>query len=241
VTRSTLRYKARQDKDIALTLELAKIKSKYPRFGIRRAHALLRADGQSINHKRVERLWQKSGFQVPQRPKKRKLRTGRAVPCQAEHPNHVWSYDFQEDSLLSGRKIRLLNVLDELGFYWGYPRVAFGHSGRFFNQPGRACRLEAVVQFARRTVLCAKRYAVMTSSTYNGPEFIAGEVQAWLKESGSTPHYPNKALYRSWLSVAERVPGELSRQGAGRAAKPRGLCFGSRSQGASGSASALVQ
>ena len=29
----------------------------------------------------------------------------------------------------------------------------------------------------------------MTSLAYNGPEFIAGEVQAWLKESGSAPHY----------------------------------------------------
>ena len=189
MTRSTLRYKARQDKDIALTLELAKIKSKYPRFGIRRAHALLRADGQSINHKRVERLWQKSGFQVPQRPKKRKLRTGRAVPCQAEHPNHVWSYDFQEDSLVSGRKLRLLSILDELGFYWGYPRVAFGHGRRVFDEPGGSLGLEAVVCFARRSALRPQRYAVMTSSAYNGSEFIAGEVQSWLGDSGCAPQY----------------------------------------------------
>ena len=84
---------------------------------LRRAHALLRADGQIINRKRVERVWQNSDFQVLQRPKKRKIKTGRTVPCQAECPNHVWSCDFQEDALVSGRKLRLLSILDELGFY----------------------------------------------------------------------------------------------------------------------------
>ena len=31
----------------------------------------------------------------------------------------------------------------------------------------------------------------MTSSAYNGPEFIAADVQAWLRENGSTPYYIN--------------------------------------------------
>jgi putative transposase len=116
--RSSLRYVARQDKDTVLAVEMAQIKDKYPRFGIRRAHALLLADGQVINRKRVARVWQKSGFQVPQRPKKRKIRTGRTVPCQAERPNQVWSYDFQEDALVSGRKLRLLSILDEFTREW---------------------------------------------------------------------------------------------------------------------------
>ena len=120
VARSAIRYMARPSQDPLLGAQIEAIQQKYPRFGIRRAHALLRADGQVINHKRVERVWRKNGLQVPQRPKKRKIRTGRSVPCQAEHPNHVWSYDFQEDALLSGRKLRLLNVLDELGFCWGH-------------------------------------------------------------------------------------------------------------------------
>lgn len=117
ISRSSARYRPHPRDDQALQEQMEQIKQKHPRFGTPRVHALLRADGQVINHKRIERLWQKSSLQVPQRPKKRKIKTGRSVPCQAERPNHVWSYDFQEDSLLSGRKIRLLNVLDELGFY----------------------------------------------------------------------------------------------------------------------------
>lgn len=48
----------------------------------------------SFNYKRVERVWRQRGLQVPQRPKKRKVKMGQAVPCQAERPNHVWTYDF---------------------------------------------------------------------------------------------------------------------------------------------------
>jgi len=40
-------------------------KDRYPRFGIRRAHALLRAGGQAINRKGVERFWSGIDLQVP--------------------------------------------------------------------------------------------------------------------------------------------------------------------------------
>ena len=155
--------------------QLEQLKSKYPRFGIRRAHALLQADGQVINRKRVERVWCKNGLQVPKHPKKRKIKTGRSVPCQAERPNHVWSYDFQEDGLLSGRKLRLLNVLDEFTREWLSVTVGV-------SLTSQAVLVALKPLFASRQAPCFVR-------SDNGPEFIAAEVQAWLKESGSAPHY----------------------------------------------------
>jgi len=155
--------------------QLEQIKEKHPRFGIPRAHALLRADGQIINHKRVERVWRRSGLQVAQRPKKRKIRTGRRVPCQAEYPNHVWSCDFQQDGLLSGRKLRLLNILDEFTREWLSVTV------------GVSLTSQAVI--AALTALFAGRGVPRFVRSDNGPEFIAAEVQAWLRESGSAPHY----------------------------------------------------
>lgn len=173
--RSSMRYKAKPDQDAPLAAKLAQIKDKYPRFGIRRAHALLRADGQAINRKRVERVWCESGLQVPQRPKKRKIKTGRRVPCQAERPNHVWSYDFQEDGLLSGRKLRLLNILDEFTREW--LSVTVGVS------------LTSQTVLAALKPLFALRGAPCFVRSDNGPEFIAADVQAWLAEGGSAPHY----------------------------------------------------
>ncbi len=118
VSRSSARYRPHPRDDQTLQEQMQQIRQRHPRFGTPRVHALLGADGQTVNHKRIERLWQRGGFQVPQRSKKRKIKTGGRVPCQAERPDHVWSYDFQEDSLLSGHKIRLLNVLDEFTREW---------------------------------------------------------------------------------------------------------------------------
>lgn len=175
VARSSARYQPHPRDDQPLREQLERIKLKHPRFGIPRAHALLRADGQSINHKRVERVWRRSGLQVPQRPKKRRIRTGRSVPCQAEHPNHVWSYDFQEDGLLSGRKLRLLSVLDEFTREWLSVTV------------GVSLTSQAVL--AALKPLFAMRGVPRFVRSDNGPEFIAAEVQAWLQSNGSAPHY----------------------------------------------------
>jgi len=85
--RSPVRYKVKPDQDAPLAAKLVQFKDKHPRFGIRRAHALRRADGQTINHKRMERVWRKSGFQVLQCPKKRIPGMSHRVPCQAERPS----------------------------------------------------------------------------------------------------------------------------------------------------------
>ena len=38
---------------------------------------------------------------------------GSCVRLRPERPNHVWSYDFVEDRTHNGRKLRMLNVIDE--------------------------------------------------------------------------------------------------------------------------------
>jgi hypothetical protein len=66
LARATARYQAGHEQDGPLTKQLRQIRDAYPRFGVRRAHALLRKAGQDvshkpinhkpINHKRVQRL-----------------------------------------------------------------------------------------------------------------------------------------------------------------------------------------
>lgn len=114
-------------------------------------------------------------MQVPQRPKKRKIKTGRGIPCQAERPDHVWCYDFQEDGLLSGRKMRLLNILDEFTREWLSVTVGASLSSQaVIAALGPLFRSRGVPAFVRSD---------------NGPEFIADEVKAWLTSSGSAPYY----------------------------------------------------
>jgi putative transposase len=104
--------------DAALRGELRRISRERPRWGYRRAHALLRADGWEINRKRVQRLWREEGLRVPRRRRKR-YRLGESTSLvaasrlQAERPDHVWALDFQFDQTADGRILKLLHVVDE--------------------------------------------------------------------------------------------------------------------------------
>ena len=87
--------------------------AKFPRFGYRRAHALVRREGQQANHKRVHRLWKREGLSVKRRIKKRRLVGPKQErPTCALSPNHVWTVDFIQDQTITGRKLRMLTVTD---------------------------------------------------------------------------------------------------------------------------------
>lgn len=83
-------------------------------FGYRRITAALRRQGWQVNSKRVYRLYRQMDLQKPRRKKGRRGLT-RPVPfepTEAMCPGQVWAVDFVEDKLVSGRKVRVLNVLD---------------------------------------------------------------------------------------------------------------------------------
>lgn len=125
---------ARTD-DAALLEKLRSLKEQYPRFGVPRVMAMLKREGapfDAVNRKRVERLWRLAGLQVARRRRqKRPKPPERSVtPCQAEYPNHVWTYDFIEDALLDGRKIRILNIVDEFTREWVAVKAGVSMSGK---------------------------------------------------------------------------------------------------------------
>ena len=83
-------------------------------FGYRRITALLRRQGWQINPKRVYRLYRQMDLQKPVSNKGRRglKRPAPFEPTEASVPGQVWAVDFMEDRLVSGRKLRLLNVMD---------------------------------------------------------------------------------------------------------------------------------
>jgi putative transposase len=102
--------------DAALTNDIVALATQYGRYGYRRIAALLQTAGWAVNAKRVERIWRQEGLKVPgKQPKKGRLwlNDGSCVRLRPERPNHVWSYDFVEDRTHNGRKLRMLNVIDE--------------------------------------------------------------------------------------------------------------------------------
>jgi putative transposase len=77
---------------------------------------MMNNEGREINHKRVEHIWREERLKLPKKQSKKRrlwLNDGSCIRLRPEHKNHVWSYDFVEDKTYSGKKIRLLNIIDE--------------------------------------------------------------------------------------------------------------------------------
>ena len=168
--RSTHRYEPeRPAKDRALISRLLQLARDHPRYGYRRAWAVLRGEGWAVNRKRVHRLWREAGLQVPQRTRKRRrVGTGEnsTVRLAPERPNHVWCYDFVFDATDDGRALKVLTVLDE------YTRECLA------LVVGRSLTSRHVVATLDRLV--AERGAPSFVRSDNGSEFIAHRVAGYL-------------------------------------------------------------
>jgi putative transposase len=104
------------DRDRALGTELRQFSRAHPRWGYRRAHAQLRQQGWTVNRKAVQRRWREEGLRVPTKRRKRQRLGTSTTPADrlaAEHPDHVWALDYQYDQTEDGRRLKLLNVVDE--------------------------------------------------------------------------------------------------------------------------------
>lgn len=92
--RSTQRRKRHVPSDEPRLLKrIVELASEYGRYGYRRVTALLRHEGWTVNHKRVERLWGQEGLKVPQKQPKRKrlwLADGSCVRLRPAYIDHVW-------------------------------------------------------------------------------------------------------------------------------------------------------
>ena len=88
--RATFHYQQRAAHEDEVLGELTALAHHYPRYGYRRAWAVLRRT-RKVNRKRIHRLWKMAQLQVKRspRPRKHRERPGR---LQAEHPNHIWAY-----------------------------------------------------------------------------------------------------------------------------------------------------
>jgi putative transposase len=109
-----MRYRSCRNDDSALRVKLRELASQRRRFGYRRLHILLRREGFMINHKKTQRLYREEGLTVRKR-KSRKRAVGSRMPAPAATlPNQCWSLDFVHDQMVTGRRFRVLNIVDDV-------------------------------------------------------------------------------------------------------------------------------
>ncbi len=170
LARSTCHYRINREPDQEFETEVKELAFAHPRYGYRRIHALLKRSGQVVNRKRVARVWQKFGLQVPRSKKqKKRLRESQPMMPQASRPNEVWTYDFMFDRDAAGRRLKLLTLMDE------------------FTREGLAIRVghgfkAAQVKEVLREVGRERGYPRFLRSD-NGAEFIAAHVKEFLADN----------------------------------------------------------
>jgi len=178
ISRCGARYSSRKQ-DGALRERLRAIARAHPRYGYRRAWAVLRRLGKRVNHKRIERLWRAEKLTLPaRRGRKRRVSAGGGIAPRAERPNQVWTYDFIFDRCSTGQQLKILTVEDE------------------YTREGLA--IHVATSITSRTVLkvlggvIEERGAPQYLRSDNGPEFIAGRIKQWLLAKGVKTYYIEK-------------------------------------------------
>ena len=116
ISAKAMRYVSKPCADQAIVARLKSLGEQYPRYGYLMLHALMRSEGLVRNRKRTYRIYSSLGMQV--RTKRRKKLIRPRIPMVVpSRPNERWSIDFVHDQLANGRRIRILNIVDDYSRY----------------------------------------------------------------------------------------------------------------------------
>jgi putative transposase len=185
--RASCRYVGQRGADVALRERLKALAAERRRFGYRRLGWLLRREGMRVNLKKVYRLYREERLAVRRRRGRRRAIGMRAPLPLPQGPNQRWSLDFVADQLVSGRRFRILAVVDD------FTRECLALVVNT-SLPGRrvAAELDRLV---------AERGKPASIVSDNGTELTGRAVLCWAAESGIAWHYiqPGKPVQNAFV------------------------------------------
>ncbi len=169
---SLYHYKSKRGDQAALKARMKEIAATRVRYGYRRIHVLLRREGWAVNAKRIYRLYREMDLQLgnktPKRRVKAKLREDRT---DALRTNEVWAMDFVHDQLATGRKIRVLTVIDTFSRFSPAVDPRFSYRG------------EDVVATLERVCRTVGYPSIIRVD--QGSEFISRDLDLWAYQRGA--------------------------------------------------------
>jgi len=195
--RSVMTYQKKPRDDSSLIEALYELVDKHPTIGFWKCYYRLRRKGMACNHKRVYRVYTMLRLNVRRKVKRRipqRIKQPLVVP---EAVNQVWSMDFMCDSLVDGRRFRLLNIIDD------------------YNRESLSIEVDTslpslrVIRVLHR--LSASRGKPQTIRVDNGPEFISDKLQLWCDEQQISLQFiqPGKPVQNAFI---ERNNGSLRKE-----------------------------
>ncbi len=145
-------------------------------------HVLAKAEGLVVNQKKTYRIYREERLQVRRRIRQRLKDRSRVPRAPASGPNQSWSMDFMSDQLATGRRIRILSIVDD------YSRECVGQI------VGVSIRGQRVSRLLDRLAVERGRPEVVTVD--NGPEFRGKAMGLWSQRTGVELHFiePGKPI-----------------------------------------------
>lgn len=183
--------------DSPLIEALHQLVEKHPTIGFWKCYYRLRRKGYDCNHKRLYRVYTLLRLNVRRKAKRRlpqRIKQPLSVPASI---NESWSMDFMCDSLVDGRRFRLLNIIDD------------------YNRESLALEIDTSLPALRviRALqqLIELRGKPKTIRVDNGPEFISDKLQLWCDDHDIDLQFiqPGKPMQNGYV---ERNNGSLRKE-----------------------------
>ncbi|WP_421846694.1 IS3 family transposase [Novosphingobium sp.] len=187
VSRRVIRYEPTRPDDGTLRQRLRELAAERRRFGYRRLGYLLAREGIAPNHKKLLRIYREEGLRVRRRGgRKRALGTRRPMVL-PDGPNQRWSLDFVSDSLICGRRFRILCVVDD------YTRECLALVADTSLSGARVARELTGLMGIR-----GKQHTVVSD---NGTELTSSAILRWSQERRVEWHYiaPGKPMQNGFV------------------------------------------
>ncbi len=188
-------YRKRKD-DTAVIEQLEILAEKHPTKGCNDYYHRIRNKGYTWNHKRIKRVYNNMQLNIRRKHKRRLPERIKQPLQQVAAANQSWSMDFMQDSLLSGRKFRIFNVIDD------------------FNREDLIHEIDTSLSSKRITrvleQLISQRGKPVQIRSDNGPEFISNAIEEFCNTHNIHHHFiePGKPTQNAYI---ERFNGTFRR------------------------------
>ncbi len=183
----TYRYVTKRSGDEELRKQLRELASQRRRFGYRRLGLMLKRAGIKVNRKKLYRLYKEERLTVRKRGGRKRALGARAPIAIPQDRNLRWSIDFVADTLDSGRRFRILTLVDD------FTRECLGLVVDTSLTGLRVAReLDRIAE--------VRGYPGMIVSD-NGTELTSNAILAWQQQRGIEWHYiaPGKPMQNGFV------------------------------------------
>lgn len=190
--RSTLRRTSIKD-DSEVEQKLLILAEKYSTRGFDWYYGRIRLEGLKWNRKRVLRVYRKLKLKMRRKHKRRINRPYTEGLSQPIMPNVTWSMDFMSDALEDGRRVRLLNILED------YNRECLAIEVGLSISAERVTRvLDWIIE---------NKGMPIEIRTDNGPEFTSFHYLSWCEANGIKAKFiqPGKPKQNGYIERFNRT------------------------------------